>query len=473
MPEDTSVRHRSHKRGNRWTLWLAVCALTLPILAVGSAPSFSADSTLWGPALPNASAADDWGPVELGSRFSVVAPGSAVGVRFWRPADSSGPYSGTLWSSNGTKLASVNFSSLTASGWQSATFSSPVRLSVGASYVISYFAPKGRYVANDNAPVVTSATPALKVPSVNVGVYNYGGSSAFPTKTYQNSNYWVDVLFRPDSSPPPSTASSTPSASVETAPASTASSSPASSGGTVGAGAVGVPSGVSLRPSGSLVVTTPGTVIDGLDVSGSIYVAASNVTIQRTRVRSSSWAQIQVKLGTSGVVIRDVEIDGKGTSGASGSVGVAGPATVVRCDIHSLENGITPASGSVIRGNYIHDLAAPGDPHYDGIQMDGGLSDITIENNTVDMTGKWQTATVMIDNGFGRISNIRVAGNILKGAGYTVYADGSFRSDTLMGVVFDGNRFTQGAYGYALIRNAQVEWINNTTDSGQPLSRPS
>ena len=49
-------------------------------------------------------------------------------------------------------------------------------------------------------------------------------------------------------------------------------------------GNVGVPAGKALRPSGSISVTTDGTVIDGRDVAGTIRVNARNVTIRNTRV---------------------------------------------------------------------------------------------------------------------------------------------------------------------------------------------
>ena len=54
-------------------------------------------------------------------------------------------------------------------------------------------------------------------------------------------------------------------------------------------GNVGVPAGKALRPSGSISVTTDGTVIDGRDVAGTIRVNARNVTIRNTRV-TVSWA---------------------------------------------------------------------------------------------------------------------------------------------------------------------------------------
>ena len=50
---------------------------------------------------------------------------------------------------------------------------------------------------------------------------------------------------------------------------------------------VGVPAGTTLSPSGSITVSTDGTVINGLDVSGTISVNARNVTIQNTRVTAA------------------------------------------------------------------------------------------------------------------------------------------------------------------------------------------
>src|SRR6185312_7570768 len=46
----------------------------------------------------------------------------------------------------------------------------------------------------------------------------------------------------------------------------------------------GVPSGTTLTASGPITVTTPGTVIDGKDVTGGIDVQADDVTIRNSRV---------------------------------------------------------------------------------------------------------------------------------------------------------------------------------------------
>jgi hypothetical protein len=106
---------------------------------------------------------------------------------------------GSLWTATGQRLANVTFANETASGWQQANFSSPVSIAAGTTYVASYHAPVGKYSVNENyfATAVTNGpleALASSTPGGN-GVYAYGASSAFPTNTFNASNYWVDVVF--------------------------------------------------------------------------------------------------------------------------------------------------------------------------------------------------------------------------------------------------------------------------------------
>jgi hypothetical protein len=105
-----------------------------------------------------------------------------------------------LWSSNGALLASATFTNESASGWQQVTFSSPVSIAANTTYIASYFTG-GHYASDqnyfsghsvDNAPLHALANG---VDGGN-GVYMYASSSAFPSNTYNSSNYWVDVVFR-------------------------------------------------------------------------------------------------------------------------------------------------------------------------------------------------------------------------------------------------------------------------------------
>ncbi len=285
-------------------------------------------------------------------------------------------------------------------------------------------------------------------------------SSPSPTPTTASSSPTKSTTPAPTSTTPKPTPTPTPTL---TTPAPPANGFPSTS-------TTGVPAGTALTNSGSLTVTTAGTVINALNINGTLDINASNVTIQNTRITGSNFAIIRIKFGVTGVKIINVEVNGKGVSGAEGSIGIYGPANIYNSNIYGVENGIVPDSGAVIMGNYIHDLGAPGAPHYDGIQMDGGLSNITVTGNTV-LNSFGQTSAVMIDNYFGSISNISVTNNLLGGGGYTVYSDGQFNNGSITGVVFANNRMIKGQWGYDLIRGSSASFTGNVDNvTSQPVS---
>jgi hypothetical protein len=224
----------------------------------------------------------------------------------------------------------------------------------------------------------------------------------------------------------------------------------------------GVPAGLKLVPSGGLVINTPGVVISGLDIRGAVEINASHVTLKNSRVRTARFNVIYIKPGLRGVVIQDCEIDGIG-SGNAGSNGISGAGTFVRNNIHHVENGIVLNGSAVILDNYVHNLLASGSPHYDGIQIDGGIANVLIRHNTV-INAHVQTSAVMIDNYFGPISDIVVDNNRLVGGGYSVYSDGKFGGGAISGVSFTNNRLGKGRWGYSSFVNNEPIWHNNVDD---------
>jgi hypothetical protein len=135
-------------------------------------------------------------------KFRSDVAGTITGVRFYKGAANTGTHLGRLWSSSGTQLATVTFSGETASGWQQANFATPVPITAGTTYIVSYYAPVGRYAFDggffattgvDNGPL-----HALRsgVDGAN-GVYRYGSGGGFPSNSWESSNYWVDVVFTP------------------------------------------------------------------------------------------------------------------------------------------------------------------------------------------------------------------------------------------------------------------------------------
>ncbi|MEH2475594.1 hypothetical protein V1281_003231 [Nitrobacteraceae bacterium AZCC 2161] len=233
----------------------------------------------------------------------------------------------------------------------------------------------------------------------------------------------------------------------------------------------GVPADTKLEPSGDLVITKAGTVITGLDILGTVQINAPNVTLKNCKVTAANWSVVKIAPGVTGAVIQNCEINGRGRSGADGSCGINGQGTFLNNNIYNVENGINLTGSSVIQGNYIHGLLAPGSPHYDGIQIDGGVSDVNISHNTV-INDQGGVSTIMIDNGFGAISNILVENNRLIGGGFTVYSDGQFKDAAITGVAFINNRLGKGHWGFhSFVKNAPV-WRGNVDDAtGRPLLR--
>lgn len=171
----------------------------------GGTASANAALTVTGASLfaPSATPATIWvndtSAVELGMKFSASSNGTITGVRFYKGALNTGTHVGNLWSSSGTLLGTVTFSGETASGWQTASFASPIAVTSGTTYVISYHC-SGNYSATGNGfgSAVTNGplTAPSSAGSIGNGVYVYGASSAFPTNSFNATNYWVDVVFK-------------------------------------------------------------------------------------------------------------------------------------------------------------------------------------------------------------------------------------------------------------------------------------
>jgi hypothetical protein len=149
----------------------------------------------------------DSNAVELGVKFRSDVNGYISGVRFYKGVDNTGTHVGNLWTTTGTLLATATFTNETATGWQEASFASPVQITANTTYVASYHTDVGHY-AFDNFYFAgsTVSNPPLRALADGEdgpnGVYKYG-AGAFPTDTYNASNYWVDVAFTTITPPPP------------------------------------------------------------------------------------------------------------------------------------------------------------------------------------------------------------------------------------------------------------------------------
>ena len=158
--------------------------------------------SIWSAASIPSSTVSDSTAVELGVRFSSDVAGSVTGVRFYKSAGNTGSHVANLWTTTGTLLATTTFTNETASGWQQATFATPVPIAANTTYIVSYHTSSGHF--SYDRPYFSGAgvdTPPLHALADGVsggnGLFVYGAASAFPTQSYSSSNYWVDVVFLP------------------------------------------------------------------------------------------------------------------------------------------------------------------------------------------------------------------------------------------------------------------------------------
>ncbi|WP_051266589.1 DUF4082 domain-containing protein [Nakamurella lactea] len=157
--------------------------------------------------VPALSDSGDAGAVTVGLRFTAQSDGFISGLKYYRDGANTGTHTGALYTADGTKLASLTFTEQPP-GWQTAQFSTPVAITGGTTYVASSFMPTGHYsVALDYFDQPVTNTPLTGL----TGTYRYG-SDAFPNSTYNNSNYYVDVVFKTDNTTPPQITSLTPAA---------------------------------------------------------------------------------------------------------------------------------------------------------------------------------------------------------------------------------------------------------------------
>jgi Domain of unknown function (DUF4082)/Bacterial Ig-like domain/Bacterial Ig domain len=170
--------------------------------AVTTPPTGTTYSVWPATATPGTPADSDTAAVELGMRFRSDVAGQVTGARFYKGSGNTGTHVGHLWTSSGTQLGTVTFSGESATGWQTATFATPVTITAATTYVVSYYAPVGRYAGDtsyfavsgvDNGPLHGLQDGA---DGAN-GLYRYGAGGGFPNSSWQSSNYWVDVVFTP------------------------------------------------------------------------------------------------------------------------------------------------------------------------------------------------------------------------------------------------------------------------------------
>ena len=140
--------------------------------------------------------ANDGVSYELGMKFRSTRSGKISALRYWKAPSDGGVHVGRIWDSAGTLVASVTFTGETASGWQQQAFLTPISIAASTTYMVSVnintnyaFSSSGLATSVVNGDLSTVADGANGA---------YGNSGIFPTNSFQNSNYFRDIVFTPD-----------------------------------------------------------------------------------------------------------------------------------------------------------------------------------------------------------------------------------------------------------------------------------
>ena len=220
-------------------------------------------------------------------------------------------------------------------------------------------------------------------------------------------------------------------------------------------------------PSGALQITTPNQVIDGADISGTVTVEAPGVVIKNSRIHGND--AYGVLVGSGSVTITDTEISGFENA-------IAGDSWVAtRVNIHSVYgDGVKFGDNVTLQDSWIHDVTPAADAHADGGQLQGGVRNLVIKNNVIDMSSAPSANSALFiapDLGPSTSGPVTIDGNWLDGGNYSLFCvDGNNGQYFVKNISIINNKFGRGAaYGPSRINVPVTQSGNVWADTGAQL----
>jgi parallel beta helix pectate lyase-like protein len=207
-----------------------------------------------------------------------------------------------------------------------------------------------------------------------------------------------------------------------------------------------------------LRVNGNGARLTGLDVSGSVEVYGSDVTISNSRITATgeSWG-IGLRHANRVTIERTTITSPNATGPARLSVSIKdiyGDTTgtqIIGSDLSRMSTGIQVANG-VFRDNYLHDFGFTQGDHLNGISIGGGdTKKLVVSHNTI-LNNYDQTDAIALFQDFGAEANKTIDNNLIGGGSYTFYGGGpgsdcssptAFKCDPSSNIVVTNNRFAQ------------------------------
>jgi len=228
-----------------------------------------------------------------------------------------------------------------------------------------------------------------------------------------------------------------------------------------------VPAGTTLTPMGATRITTPGQVIDGRDITGSVSIDAPGVVIKNSRIHGSDANGVNVFSGD--VTIYDSEISGFENAIAFGSW------KAYRVNIHNTYgDGVKLGDNVTLQDSWIHDLTPADGAHADGGQMQDGIRNLVVRHNVIDVSAASEANSALFlapDFGPSTPGPVLITDNWLDGGNFTLFCvDGGNGQFVVGNITITNNRFGhRGKYGAAQVNVPILQSGNVWGDTGAGL----
>jgi hypothetical protein len=244
----------------------------------------------------------------------------------------------------------------------------------------------------------------------------------------------------------------------------------------------------SLLPSGGLVVTEDGAVIENLHITGALDIRANNVHVRNVRVDANGALyairtdrQVDGKAFQwpwKGIVIEHVEAYGTSSAIvlAGGQGNVAGEGVIIRhANLHDSGSDATKLRSNVLlECGYFHRLGINEGAHADGVQSRKG-SNVEIRYNNCDLPvsgfvdfpgSPYKTnACVIMGAEVGFIDNYHIHHNRMNGGNYTIFVGPDKGFGVPTNIVINDNSFGSH-YRYGIMSaKTSVSFTSNRCES--------
>jgi hypothetical protein len=223
-----------------------------------------------------------------------------------------------------------------------------------------------------------------------------------------------------------------------------------------------VPAGTQLRTiSGDVTASTPGQVIDGVLITGSVRITAANVVIRNSEIRGTVWNSGNE---SKAFTIEDSTIGPPSGCASNNAIGFANY-TLRRVHIRNFSDGPRVSGSNItVEDSFMLICSNSGD-HSDGIQGYGGGTNVTIRHNTIDQRPASSVTAAIFFADSSQAATVR-DNLLMSGGGYTLRIHDDFTPDHGPWII-TGNRIVNGAWAFGPVLTTNTDcstatWSDNS-----------